>query len=151
MNGKVAEESPDRSGKEFEALLKVLLDDFDERFISCQAVSELPPASAGTNTNGASEEVVRMLEAPFGNGGMIAMAYVRALTATAEAPYQARNWSETVGLHPPLALDASGKALQQCILVVHAVLSLLVPPDTWMGYGNDASELLLPASAVRGK
>lgn len=133
MNGKVAEESTDRSGKEFEALLKVLLDDFDERFISCQAVSELPPASAETSTNGASEEVVRMLEAPFGNGGMIAMAYVRALTATAEVPYQARNWSETVGLHPPLALDASGKALQQCILVVHAVLSLLVPPDTLGG------------------
>ncbi len=111
--GQVVEDEQSGVAREFADLLGAALSDLERRF--AMAVAALPRA----------KDVA--LSAAFHNGGIVALAYVRGLTATAEVPYTRSTWAPEAGLQPPPLGD--GKELHQCILLLHALTSLLVPPD----------------------
>ncbi len=114
----VVEDEQNGVSREFAGLLGVLLHDLETRFARGVHVAGMDAATAAA-----------MVGTSFLNGGVIAMAYVRGLTATAEVAYAKATWTATVGQQAPPRLSEEGKYFQQCIMVLHALTSLLVPLD----------------------
>lgn len=97
------------SSRDFVGLLLILLKDLDRRFLT-----------------GAFDDSTGDV---FSNG--IAAAYAQGLKATAEGmSYTEAGWDPATGRHPPPVEE--GKTFQQCIMTLHAIITLLVPDQKEM-------------------
>ena len=93
----------EQPARDFNDLLGLLLKDFERRFLT------------GAFDDSTGDK--------FSNG--ISAAYVRGLHATAAVTYVSSGWETTMGKQPPAV--AEGKTFQQCIMTLHALITILVP------------------------